>query len=149
MKIFLIAVLSSVSALAQNASSRVAPACGPQGVSFDVKLDNSQHEIVQPLPGKAQVYFVQDKDVGSLGIGGTVESLIGIDGQWVGMNKNNSYFSVPVEPGDHHLCANVQSHVGHPIEFLHFTAVAENVYGAVPDNRAKDLVWECISAGAA
>jgi hypothetical protein len=128
MKIFLIVVLSSVSALAQNASSRIAPACGPQGVSFDVKLDNSQRTVVRPPPGKAQVYFVQDKDVGSLGIGGTVESLIGIDGQWVGMNKNNSYFSVSMEPGDHHLCANVQSHVGHPIELLHFIAETDNVY---------------------
>lgn len=128
MKILLIVVLSSVSMLAQNAPSRIAPACGPQGVSFDVKLDNSQRTVVQPEHGKAQVYFVQDKDVGSLGIGGTVESLIGIDGQWVGMNKNNSYFSVSVEPGDHHLCADVQSHIGHPIELLHFRAEAENVY---------------------
>ena len=127
MKLVLIAMLFPISAFAQTPSSRIAPACGPQGVSFDVKQDDSQHTVVQPEPGKAQVYFIQD-DVGSFGIGGTVTSMIGIDGAWAGENKDDSYFSVPVEPGEHHLCVNVQSHVGHPMELSHFIAEAGNVY---------------------
>jgi Protein of unknown function (DUF2846) len=125
MKIVLIAVLLAVSAFAQSPASQMALACGPQGVSFDVKLDNSQHTVVQPAPGKAQVYFIQDKGLQSFGIGGTVVSMIGIDGAWTGENKNNSYFSVSVEPGEHHVCANMQFL---PMELSHFIAEAGNIY---------------------
>jgi hypothetical protein len=128
MKIFLIVILFTFSALAQNPSSRVASACGPQGASFDVTLDNSQPTIAQPLLDKAQVYFIQDEGAKSLGFGGTVVSMIGIDGQWVGGNKNSSYFSVLVEQGEHHLCAKVQSHSGHPIELAHFIAEPGKIY---------------------
>ena len=128
MKIVLIAMFFAVPAFAQTPSSRIALACGPQNVSFDVKQDDSQHTVVQPEPGKAQVYFIQDKSVESFGIGGTVMSMIGIDGAWAGQNKDDSYFSVPVEPGEHHVCANVQSHLGHPVELSHFIAAAGNVY---------------------
>lgn len=128
MKLVLIAILFSISAFAQNPSSRTAPACGPQNVSFDVKQDDSQHTAVQPEPGKAQVYFIQDKGGQSFGIGGMVVSMIGIDGAWAGENKDDSYFSVPVEPGEHHVCANVQSHLGHPMELSHFIAEAGKVY---------------------
>lgn len=68
MKLVFIAMLFSASTFAQTPSSRTTLACGPQGVSFDVKQDDSQHTVVQPEPGKAQVYFIQD-DVGSFGIG--------------------------------------------------------------------------------
>jgi hypothetical protein len=51
-----------------------------------------------------------------------------LDGAWVGANKNSSYFAVSVEPGEHHVCANVQSRRGHPLGFVHFTAEAGRVY---------------------
>ncbi len=128
MKIVLIAIFFGASAFAQNPSSRIALACGPQNVSFDVKQDDSQHTVVNPESGKAQVYFIQDKSAESFGIGGTVVSMIGIDGAWTGGNKDDSYFTVPVEPGEHHVCVNVQSHLGHPMELSHFIAEAGNVY---------------------
>jgi hypothetical protein len=128
MKIVFVAMFFAVSTFAQNPSSRIAPACGPRNVSFDVKQDDSQHTVTKPEPGKAQVYFIQDKSVESFGVGGTVVSMIGIDGAWEGENKDDSYFSVPVEPGEHHVCANVQSRLGHPMELSHFIAEAGNVY---------------------
>ncbi len=53
---------------------------------------------------------------------------IGLDGTWIGAVKNSSYFGAPVEPGEHHVCANVQSFRGHPVGLLHFTAEAGKVY---------------------
>lgn len=53
---------------------------------------------------------------------------IGLDGAWVGANKNNSYFFVYVEPGEHRVCANVQSSLTYPMELTHFTAEAEKTY---------------------
>jgi hypothetical protein len=129
MKIVLIALFFAISAFPQDPSSRVASACGPQNVSFDVKLDDSQHTIAQPDPGKAQVYFIQAKSPKPYAIGGTVVSTIGIDGTWVGENKSDSYFLVSVEPGEHHVCANVQAtYLGHTMELSHFKAEAGNVY---------------------
>src|ERR1700693_5983615 len=46
-------------------------------------------------------------------------------------NQHNSYFSVSVEPGEHHVCANEQSRVARLsrlVAFTHFTAEAGKVY---------------------
>jgi Protein of unknown function (DUF2846) len=102
-------------------------ACGGVPVSMAVKLDSSQHAMAQPQPGKALIYFIQDT-----GQGGTIAyptTKIGIDGKWVGANKKDSYFSVSVEPGEHHLCAVIQSSFvsGGP-ELAHLKAEAGRVY---------------------
>jgi hypothetical protein len=89
-----------------------------------VKLDESQHALAQPKPDKAWVYFIQEKGSDALG----VTTMIGLDGTWVGANKNSSYFGVSVESGEHHVCANVESHRGHRVGLVHFTAEAGKVY---------------------
>jgi len=119
MKGALIVLLLAASAFAQKPSGVATPACGPKDASFDVMLHKAQHTLAQPEPGKALVYFIQEK--------GAV-SRIGVDGAWVGANKNSSYFAVSVEPGEHHLCASVQSFRGRPVGLLHFTAEAGMVY---------------------
>jgi hypothetical protein len=117
-------MLLAVSAFAQVPPAVATAACGSEKVSFNVKLDESQHAMAQPEPGKALVYFIQEKGGDALG----VTTNIGLDGAWVGANKNSSYFAVSVEPGEHHACANVQSHRGHPVGLVHFTAEAGRVY---------------------
>jgi hypothetical protein len=124
MKSVFIALLLAASAFAQEPSGGVASACGPEDTSFDVKLDKSQHTQAQFEPGKARVYFIQEKGADALG----VTTKFGLDGGWVGADKNSSYFAVSVEPGEHHVCANVQSFRGHPIRLAHFTAEAGQVY---------------------
>jgi len=48
---------------------------------------------------------------------------------WVGANHGNSYFSVSVEPGEHHVCATLQSSlVAQRVELTHFTADAGKIY---------------------
>ncbi len=125
----LIVLFLVTSAFAQNQPSVVAPSCGPQDASFDVKLDKSQHTLAQPEPGKARVYFVQDVREVSC-IGGCYTSKIGLDGAWAGANQHNSYFSVSVEPGEHHLCSNPQSRfrMRRLVALAHFTAEAGKVY---------------------
>jgi hypothetical protein len=53
-----------------------------------------------------------------------------MDGAWVGAYKNNSYFSVSVNPGEHHACAEVQSNssVEGLVALRHFTAEPGKVY---------------------
>jgi hypothetical protein len=118
MKLVLIALFFVTSAFAQAQSVGLPPACGPKNVSFDVKLDKSQHTQAPPEPGKARVYFLQDSFV----------ARIGMDGAWVGANRGHSYFSVSVEPGEHHVCAKVDVVSEHPVEVASFTAEAGKVY---------------------
>ncbi len=131
MKSALILILLAASAFAQDQSPFVpGAACGPRNTNFDVKRDESQHTLAQPESGKARVYFVQD--IGQVNcLGGCVTTKIALDGAWVGANQHNSYFSVSVEPGEHHVCANQQSHISYLsrlVALTHFTAEAGKVY---------------------
>ncbi len=60
-----------------------------------------------------------------------------MDGVWVGAVQHNSYFSVSVEPGEHHVCARPQSRLSPAtsekyasvlLALAHFTAEAGKVY---------------------
>jgi hypothetical protein len=129
MKVALIALLLALPAFAQAPSAASTAACGPEKASFDVKLDKSQRGPEQPDPGKALIYFIQDIGRQRFGVGIAALTWVGLDGTWVGANKNNSYFSVSVEPGEHHACSIVRSELlGHPVEFLHFTSEVGKVY---------------------
>jgi hypothetical protein len=124
MKVALIALLVAAPVFAQAPPAASTAACGPENSSFNVKLDESQHALAQPEPGKALVYFVQEKGADTFG----VTTQIGLDGTWVGANKNSSYFAVAADPGEHHVCANMQSFRGHRVGLLHFTAEVGTVY---------------------
>jgi hypothetical protein len=124
MRIAFITLLLATSAFAQGPSGGVTSACGPMGANFDVKLDKSQHTLALPDPGKALVYFIQEKGADTF----AATTGVGLDGAWVGTNKNDSHFAVSVEPGVHHVCANVQSFRGHLLGLVHFTAEAGKIY---------------------
>jgi len=127
MKIALVTLLLAASALAQDTTAVVTMACGPENVSFKVKLDDTQHTLAQPEVGKARVYFIHES--GAPWQLGYPTSKQGIDGVWVGANHGNSYFSVSVEPGEHHLCVALQTSIYEDrIELAHFTAEAGKVY---------------------
>jgi hypothetical protein len=127
MRILAVVILFAASALAQVPPPPAPAACGPNNISFKVKTDNSQHTLAQLDPGKARAYFIHDAGTGATVGYPTVK--IGMDGTWLGANHGNSYFSVSVEPGQHHLCVTLQSSLyGQRVELAHFTAEAGRVY---------------------
>jgi hypothetical protein len=109
MKAPLVALLFAAfaSASAQNPSSPLPPACGPNNVDFDVKLDKSPHALTPPESGKARIYILQD--IGVAGPPGfttaTGPTMFAVDGAWAGAIHGAAYFSIPVDPGEHHICA--------------------------------------------
>jgi len=114
-------------ALAQPPPTTVTAACGPENASFKVNLDRSQHTLTQPDPGKARVYFIHDAGTSSTLGYPTVR--FALDGAWIGANHGNSYFAVAIDPGQHHVCVNLQSSlVQQRVELAHFTATADTVY---------------------
>jgi hypothetical protein len=127
MKIALVALLFAASAFAQAQSVAATAACGLGIVDFKVKLEDTGSPPVHPEPGKALVYFIHDAGTSALFAYPTTKH--GLDGAWVGANHGNSYFAVSVGPGEHHLCASLQSSlVDDRAEFAHFTAEAGKVY---------------------
>src|ERR1700720_2315943 len=101
MKTIAAILLLSCCVLAQDkrAISRAEVGCGPQHLKYEVKTDESQHPAPTPEDGKALIYFVAD---------GHLTSPFGVDGKWVGAVNGGRYFFVPIEPGEHHLCAMLQ-----------------------------------------
>jgi hypothetical protein len=130
MKTTLVVMLLAVCAFAQEGAGVVSTACGPKSTNFDATRDESHHALTQPEAGKARIYFIQDVSLVHC-LGACLTTKIGMDGAWVGADERNSYFSVSVEPGEHHVCANRQSHfaqANQKVAFAHFTAEAGKVY---------------------
>lgn len=117
MRIALVIMFLAASTFAQAQSAAAKAACGPDDTDFEIKLDKSQHTLTQPEPDKARVYFIQD--IGRVSCLGTcAKAKIAVDGKWVGAIRNNSYFSISVEPGEHHMCADS----GKELALLHLNA---------------------------
>jgi len=105
--ILIIAVLAS-SAFAADQATVAAAACGPSNIQFDVKAENGQHPTALAPEGKALIYVVEVFEKPENQIAKPTVK-VGLDGNLVGANKNNSYLFFPVNPGDHHLCMAWQS----------------------------------------
>ena len=97
----------------QSALARAAAGCGPANVQFDVKTDKGKMAPTQSEPGKALIVVFEDErhEVQAVRIASDVTTRIGLDGQWVGANHGSSYLSFATDPGEHHLCAEWQSHL--------------------------------------
>jgi hypothetical protein len=131
MKIAFIALLFAASAFALKPPAALPAACGSPDVFLKVKLDKSQHTLARPEPGKATVYLMKDSGGQDFGLG-DVTIRIGLDGVWVGANKDDSWFSDSVALGEHHVCAQIQPIserlMDNPVELAHFTAEVGKVY---------------------
>jgi len=60
-----------------------------------------------------------------------VTTKVGLDGVWIGAVHHSSYLSFAADPGERHLCANLQSDFdpeSRLVVLAHFTAEAGKVY---------------------
>jgi len=103
----LILSLSIVSSI-QTQAATLPDACGNDKVKFDITLQKNSPAPAAPDPGKGQIIFVEASKkppaIGCMGQCGNV-ARYGVDGVWVGATKDNSYFTLSLDPGEHHLCA--------------------------------------------
>ncbi|MGP8268534.1 MAG: DUF2846 domain-containing protein [Terracidiphilus sp.] len=127
MKVAILALFVTASVFAQAQVGRIASACGPYDVSFKVKPDEKDHSPAQAAEGKALVYFIHDS--GTSAVIAYPTTKMGVDGAWAGANHSNSYFYVSEEPGEHHVCADLQTSLYEDrTELLHFRAEAGKLY---------------------
>jgi hypothetical protein len=137
MKATLLIVLFATAALCQQktrfgqtSTSPWPAACGPAQESFKVKLDDSQHTLLPPENGTARIYFIHEAGLPYIRLSlGYPTSKFAIDGTWMGADHGDSYFSASLAPGEHHVCATLQSSiVDDRVELTHFVAEAGKVY---------------------
>lgn len=111
--------------IGQAPSTAIHAACGDLRQKMAVDLASRPKTVQQPEPGKALIYFIQDTGYPTW----SPLTKIGIDGKWVGANKRNSFFSVNVAPGEHHLCAVIQSfYLAKILQLAHLTVEPGKVY---------------------
>jgi hypothetical protein len=130
MKLAFVVILIAASVSAQDSASTSFPlsVCGPMSVKFQIKIDDPQSPSVTPERGKALVYVIEDQQFKAAK---DVIVRIGLDGAWVGATQGNSYLSFPVEPGEHHLCANMMPGLlspGRRVSLFGLTTEAGGVY---------------------
>jgi hypothetical protein len=108
MRLLGVVFLLSPCLLAQSGTPDAA--CGSRVASFKVSHDKTQHPTLTPQDGNAVLYVL-----GSIDFAGPETVALGIDGSWVGAVNGNAYFSVPITPGEHHLCARFSGRTGGPL----------------------------------
>jgi len=131
MKTVVLVFLFAISAFPQDLSVAAAEsACGPSKIQFGVttEVNDGRHSLLQPDPGEALVYVVEDQ---KFKVVNDVTTKVGVDGTWVGANLGNSYLSFSVEPGKHHLCTDwISGFVPHGrlVSLTSFTAEPGRIY---------------------
>jgi len=110
-----------------------ASACGVAGAKFDVHLAHYPSVFPKPQAGSALVYVIQVQMVPVCLVGCIETARIGLDGEWLGANRFDSWLSFQVKPGQHHLCAALQGKKGgltdpNRISLAGFTAQVGAIY---------------------
>lgn len=100
-------------------------ACGDVKAEFDV--DTHKPEGLPALTdGKAMLVVIQVMDRSGGIFFGSETTRFGLDGKWIGANHGESWFAIPIEPGEHHLCGNWQGKKN--AASIAFTAEAGKTY---------------------
>jgi hypothetical protein len=105
-KVVLLALCAFLGVARFEAHAASLPAgCGSDKVKFEVETTKAAPPTLTPEPGMALVVFIESTDNGTWP---AISTRFGMDDAWVGANKNNSYFTVSVKPGDHSICSSRQ-----------------------------------------
>lgn len=81
-----------------------AKGCGPKDADHWTKTDKSQHPLGEVSKDKALIYVIRPTKAG-----GKVQSKLGVDGKWVGINRGNNYFFFTLGPGEHFFCSQSEN----------------------------------------
>jgi len=103
-----VSLLPASQALAKS-KSILPDGCGDDGIQFEVSQEKENPAFTPPVEGKAVLVFSE-----SMPREQKLQSTtrFGVDGAWVGANRGDSYFTVTIDPGEHNLCASMQSAPG-------------------------------------
>ncbi|MHB1701101.1 MAG: hypothetical protein ACYCSN_13405 [Acidobacteriaceae bacterium] len=123
----LVFLLSPMAWAQGQASALLGRACGPNGTKFAAHTGSPQSAPSEPLKSKARiVLFMETYSISS---GCRYPVRVGMDGNWIGATCLRTYISADIDPGNHHLCADLQQKRSAKYTALYsFAAEAGKVY---------------------
>jgi len=102
LRLFALFICLSFATTAVAKETELPDSCGDPNTKFDVTTQKSTAALPAPDTGKALIVFLEPNEEACLGC---YTQRFAMDGQWVGATKKHSYFSLQVEPGQHHFCS--------------------------------------------
>lgn len=81
-------------------------ACGSPNIKFSVHKGEMQRPPSQAPISKARIVLFPEAI--SIVTGCRYATRLGIDGKWVGAACLGTYLSAGIDPGEHHICADLQ-----------------------------------------
>lgn len=81
-----------------------AKACGPENAKHSARTDKKQHPTPEPPADKALIYVIRPTMSGN-----KVQTKLGVDGKWMGVNRGDNYFFFTLEPGEHYFCSQAEN----------------------------------------
>jgi hypothetical protein len=102
LKLLALFLCLSFAATALAKSLELPDSCGDPNTKFEVTTHKSTTPLPAPDAGKALIVFIDPNAGACLGC---YTQRFAMDGQWVGATKKTTYFTLQVEPGQHHFCA--------------------------------------------
>ncbi len=102
-RLFALFLCLSFAAAAMAKEIELPDSCGDPKTKFDVTTHKSTTALPTPDTNKALIVFIQPAR--QLSCIGCTAQKYAMDGQWVGATQKDSYFSLQVEPGQHHFCS--------------------------------------------
>ena len=79
-------------------------ACGPDNVKYSAETDKKQHPTPDAPPDKAMIYVIRPTMTGN-----KVQTKLGVDGKWMGVNRGDNYFFFTLAPGEHYFCSEAEN----------------------------------------
>ena len=102
LRLFALLLCLSFAAAAMAKETELPDSCGDPNTKFEVTTHESSTALPAPDAGKALIVFLEPNEEACLGC---YTQRFAMDGQWVGATKKHSYFTLQVEPGQHHFCS--------------------------------------------
>jgi hypothetical protein len=102
LKLFALLLCLSFAATAIAKEIELPDSCGDPNTKFEVTTHKSTDALPAPDAGKALIVFIHGANVPCWLC---FTQRFAMDGQWVGATKENSYFTLQVEAGQHKFCA--------------------------------------------
>lgn len=130
MKAALAAIFFCSTILAQQKPAIPVPqgACGPLDVRFDAHAAGGQLPI-HAESDKALIIVAEEfRPVPGVIYSPTIK--VGLDGTWMGATHGSTYLYFSIDPGEHHLCIELQTHFKRHSDraFAHVTAEPGKTY---------------------
>jgi len=79
-------------------------ACGPSDAHHSQRTDKDAQALPAQPADKALIYVIRPTHVGGL-----IQTKLAVDKKWVGVNRENNYFYIVLDPGPHYFCSQAEN----------------------------------------